>query len=414
MMNNNPSLYMKIIKAENNAAVIRDIVVAGMNPYLCRIIKALINNDQQNFGKKVFMCDFEKYKKAPDKSYLSTAIFTFSKLVSFLNTPIKCISKFSKEKLKDLKYNDLKAELVNAKIEFKEFDLDELDTAGIIKVINDRIDFDHDTMKLLWKTLGNLSELRNEYEGHLTQKLKIECSSETVITKVNLLVADLVEGANSLETKIAVISNQTQQEILKKCRQQLLEAKKFLESVKETIENISSCSIIKDSAIKYTATNLLGYIVFAVYPDINSNKFRRFCNEELMYNQTLKGDCIYTDIGTVSQLEAYALSKNEGKRNEAKQILKELFAPMLRKGTLKVLKFDDVEENDDYIDISGPSDEERFINTIQQINGNICVITDDPFVANSVWKLNANKDIKNFSAVAVKVYNKQQIVPFYD
>ena len=58
MMNNNPSLYMKIIKAENNAAVIRDIVVAGMNPYLCRIIKALINNDQQNFGKKVFMCDF--------------------------------------------------------------------------------------------------------------------------------------------------------------------------------------------------------------------------------------------------------------------------------------------------------------------------------------------------------------------
>ena len=87
---------------------------------------------------------------------------------------------------------------------------------------------------------------------------------------------------------------------------------------------------------------------------------------------------------------------------------------MLRKGTLKVLKFDDVEENDDYVDISGPSDEERFINTIQQINGNICVITDDPFVANSVWKLNANKDIKNFSAVAVKVYNKQQIVPFYD
>ena len=415
MKTNDSSLFIKIIKSENNALVLRDIVVAGMNPYLCRIIKALVGDNFASWGaNKVFLEDFKKYRNSPDKSYISTAIFTFHKLVSFFKTPPAAISKFSAKKLMELEYNDLKKELDGKTPEFCEIDLDNLDTAGLLKVINDRVDCDHDTKKLLWNSLENIKELRNEYEGHLTQALKITCTEETVIEKCRLLQNALLSDAQSFKAKLEEAKNTENKSVLNKCYQQLMQAYSFLEEVVKIVEGFSKCNISNDPSKKYTAKDLLGYTVFAVYPDVSSDKFRRFCNNELRFNQAISSGCIYTDTGTISYLEAYALSKNEAKRTEAKQILKDLFSTMHGFNSLKVLKIEEDTENDDYINLSGPFDEERFVNALQQINETICVITDNEYVAKNVWALNSNKDMKNFSAVAVKVYNKQQIVPFYD
>ena len=409
----NTSLYMQIIKAESNAAVIRDVVVAGMDPFLCRMIKAFVGNDLLAWStKKIFLVDLELYKNNPTKHHLPTAIFTFDKLVSYLSPPLKRLQNMSEEKLKGLTYNDIKQELLNKQLVFNELDFKDLDTAAIIKILNGRLEFDHDSEKLLWDPLDTLSELRNKFEGHLTENLKLECTAETVKNKISLLVEKFESVATAFQNK-AASSNSLAATALSTCYQQLLEAATYLSDIKAAIDDISGCEILKDSR-KYTSTNLLRYTIFAVYPNLKSDKFRRFCNDEFRTQHALKGKKFYTDTGTISLLESYSLSKNEEIKGEAKRLLKELFEPLLRVNVLKVIKLDENDENDDYIDLNTPKDEERFINLIQQINGNICVITDNAYIAKKVWELNANKDMKSFSAVAVKVYNKSSVIPFYE
>ena len=401
------SLYMKIIKAENNAAVIRDVIVAGMDPYLCRIIKALVGNDFSKWAyEKMFLEDFEEYKKHPDSSYLPTNVFTFYKLISNLKNPPKSLKKLPDKELKYLTYNHVKRELWDTQIEFVEPNLNKIDTAGYIKLIRGRIKYDFDKQKILWKPLDNILELRNEFEGHLTEEVKLECSVNTVKNKANSLIADLTSAVDTLEN---VTDN-----VMQTCRQALMEAEKHLRQVLKTVEDISGCEVIKDNSQKYTATNLLKYTIFMAYPNMKSDKFRRFCNDELKTAHTLKGKTLYTDIGTINYLEAYASSKNEDIKNEAKRLIKELFGPMHKAGILKVIKPDGSTESDDYFSMAEITPKEQLLDMLQQIDGNICVITDDLEIAKKVWALNANKDMKSFSAVAVKVYNTSSVVPFYE
>lgn len=403
----NNSLYMQIIKAENNAAVIRDVIVAGMNPFLCRIIKALVFKDFSKWAyERIFIEDFEEYKKHPDSSYLSTNIFTFYKLISNLKNPPKSIERLSDKDLKYLTYNNVKKELLATKIEFIEPSLNKIDTAGYIKLIRGRINYDFDKQKILWKPLDNILELRNEFEGHLTEEAKLECSVNVVKAKANSLIADLHSAADTLES--------LNDNVMQNCRQALKDAEKYLRQVLKTVEDIEGCEILKDSSQRYKATNLFKYTIFMVYPNMKSDKFRRFCNDELRIQHTLKGKTLYTDIGTVSYLEAYATSKNEDIKDEAKRLIKELFKPLNSLGILKVIKPDDTNESDDYISMSEITPKEQFMDMLEQIDGNICVITDDLEIAKKVWSLNANKDMKSFSAVAVKVYNTSSVVPFYE
>ena len=87
---------------------------------------------------------------------------------------------------------------------------------------------------------------------------------------------------------------------------------------------------------------------------------------------------------------------------------------MHKAGILKVIKPDGSTESDDYFSMAEVTPKEQLLDMLQQIDGNICVITDDLEIAKKVWALNANKDMKSFSAVAVKVYNTSSVVPFYE
>lgn len=398
---------MRIIKKEDNTAVMREVVINKMNLYMRRVVKKMIGFDRKKWElEKLFLMDIEKYAQDFSKKHSNDAVLTLRKLKSYTsNWPRKKENKLSKiEKREELK--------------FKNFDLKHLDTAGIVKVLRHRRPDGFDVFyTCVEETLNKIYEFRNKYEGHLDEVVKEQCTTKILIKEIGDLLETIKSSVENLENALKGTKEDTNEYLLMKYSfQVMIEAQNYLSEVKETIEDISNSSIIKDSSMKYTAENLLSYKIFIVYPDVKSDKFRRFCNDSLRMYHALKGAQIYTDIGTISALEAYSLSRDSERKNEAKQIQKTLLEPMLRGQTLQVIDFREEKESKDecdFIDTNCALDEELFLEKIQQISGKICVITDDIDIADGVWKLKANKGIEGFSAVAVKVVDKETVVPYY-
>ena len=86
---------------------------------------------------------------------------------------------------------------------------------------------------------------------------------------------------------------------------------------------------------------------------------------------------------------------------------------MQRESFLRVLKLEEEEQEEFFIDIETKPSEEIFFENLQKIDDNICIITDNISLARKVWELNANSSIPQKSAVAMRVINKETVVPFY-
>ncbi len=400
------SLYMRIIKKENNPAVMRDVVIDGINPYMRRMIENFAKKNRKAWEREaIFLPDIREYAPNFDGVYSKDAVFKLEKLKTFIqNLP------------KDPK--SLADETQLEKLEFKDLDLDKLDTAAIIKILRHRRPQESEKFYQCLRFVCNkLSILRNQYEGHLDESVKTQCSTEVLIEEVEELQKEFASSVKKFDELIRFGKlSQEDCQTAKDCKQVVSRAERFIAQVKMTLEDISGCKLVKDSAIKYTAENLLAYHVFVVYPNARSDKFRRFCNDSLRVYHALKGSYIYTDTGTVSRLEALSICKDPERRFEAKQIQKTLFEPMLRGKTLRVLRPEEESKDrpdEDFINIDRPCDEDLFLQKLEEVNGNVCIITDDLNIADKVWQLNANADIKTFSAVAVRAVDKINVVPYY-
>ncbi len=400
------SLYNRIIRAENNSAVIQNILLVDICPFLTRLVKALIYNDNLKCISekeqlrlweinKIYLEDIANLRKNPP---------TRSENVLFDEK----IEKFASGR----PINQLKQQGIAEKTKWLPFDYDDIDVAAFVKIFNYRIDdpitINTNFEKFLSVRTGLLF-YRNKYGGHPTANVRKNCSAADVIKAIDAIkkpVDDLIKDMNKMMVCSTPKKNQEALEIFD-------EMSKFLKNIATTIKRICNCTIKKNNEKLYDAKTLYPYYVFLAYPNAKSDKYRRFCNDVLRTDHARGDKPIFVDEGTISYLKNLSMSKEQEIGAEAKKTCKELFEPMQREGTLKVLRLSEKEQPVGYIDLNSTNKVETLLENLRKVEGNICVITDDIELADEIWKFNSNEEIKNCSAVAMRVYNKEKVVPFY-
>lgn len=402
------SLYNRIIKSENNSAVIQNILLVDVCPYLVDLIKVLALDeklakfyDQQELlhiweRKKIYLADIKTLDGKTD--YNGKNILTNKKLEKYAGG--KSITEL------------IKGNVAEDETDWLPFDYGDIDIAGIRKILLYRIEDNitgNEYFKDFFDGETGLGHYRNTYGGHITENLRKSCSLDDVkeaISSIKKPLSKLLEKINSDQICSTPQKNQEAKKILK-------ELSNFLKKMQDTIDSICKCEINKDNECLYDAKDLYPYHIFLAYPSAQNDKFRRFCNDVLRTDHAKSGKPIFTDQGTIEYLSALSMSKNEEKNHEAKKISKELLEPMQREGVLKVLRLSDDSHEIGYIDLESANKMDILIKNLQKVEGNICVITDDIDLADKIWEFNANDEIKNCSAVAMKIYNKEKAIPFY-
>lgn len=415
---NDVSLYIKVLKRENGAAVIRELVVDAIMPYFREIITALIYKDRKKWEREeiyqkdwdLYLPNIKKSLKSPQNVYDTKAIFRLDELLDRTKTA-------NKKKVTSSSADFFLNEKNRSEFTFSNVDLKDFDTAALMKIFATHMPNDAFVKSIsdaeTVKTLRNkVQALRKQYEGHLTENKKKKCDSDVVVREISGLVSQINPSIAQMRVLAQEqANNQAYCEIIKKCEKSFKDMFIYLEDLKKVIRELSQGKIEKDATKKYQAKDISSYCVFAVYPQARTDKFRRFINDSLRIFATVSEKCIYTDTGTVLILETLSASSDAQVRDEAKRIQKELFEPMLRLGALSVLELSDNDESF-IIDVDSPSEQDMFLEKLQTVKSNVCVITEDEYLAKEVWKINKNTDIAN-GAVAVRPIDKQTVVPFF-
>lgn len=402
------SLYNRIIKSENNSAVIQNILLVDVCPYLVELIKILALDEklakfydrQEQLKiwekKKIYLTDIENLHGKTE--YNGKNILTNEKLEKYAGG--KSIAEL------------IKPNIAEDKTDWLPFDYGDIDIAGIRKILRHRIEDNINGNKHFEDFFDGekgLGHYRNEYGGHITENTRKNCSLDDVkeaIASIKKPLGALLNDMNNMQICSTPQKNQEAKGIFK-------ELSNFLKKMQDTIDSICKCEINKDNECLYDAKDLYPYHIFLAYPSARNDKFRRFCNDVLRTDHAKSDKPIFTDQGTIEYLSALSMSKNEERSREAKKIYKELLEPMQREGILKVLRLSDNPQKVGHIDLESTNKMNVFIEKLQKVEGNICVITDDIDLADKIWEFNANDEIKNCSAVAMKIHNKEKAIPFY-
>ncbi len=378
-------LFDQIIKKNNNAEVIRDIILPCVEEAFKKIIMEFAGADFKAWAvENIFLKDCEKHfvEKKPDN-----AVFTLERLQSFADRDV------ASSPIVDIAWSDIS--------------LDSIDFAGIKKILRHRILFkifcgyDPDG-QLYLNYLDDLGEKRNEFIGHLTKEKIKECTDTYVKNQIIKYITDQTEK---------IIKERQIKQCYKNILSSLIEQLNLISSV---FDRITRCEVSFNGET-FCAKDLYPYRIFLVYPDAKSDKFRRFCGGELRdmiakssSKQLMDGityePVLYTDEGTVEQLEALCKSSNAKIQFEAKQLLKTLYEPLKSSGSLKVMRIHEGKRR--IIDLADPVD--KLIDKLSCVKNPICVITDNKKLAQKIYELNRNRN----TAVAVKALNKDTVVPF--
>ena len=411
------SLFNRIIKKEHNAAVIKDIILDGIIPYLKRLILAITENVDDWQEERIYNLDVCEYIYNQN-----TAVIRQQEL----STQCQVSEDYLVENYKKITWPDL--------------DLDNLDLAALVKILRFRlhitdhytsflrgddivieprrrskgdnnnppskygedVKFYHKNFFAMNSFLKTVTDNRNSYEGHLSKAKIQECTNDKIFELISLL-----KGKIDFARKKCIMNND------KKCKEILEEIKDYLSNIEDVFRRITSCSIQMDSSKKYHAEDLQAYTVFIVYPHAMSDKYRRFCNDRLRTVSSLGDKRLYTDTGTISLLESLSLSSDSEQAFEAKQLIKTIYEPLHREGFLQVLKLDEEDKPKFFIDIESKKDEDLFFEKLQMIDDNVCVITDNIQLAKKIWSLNKNQNVIQKPMVALKVINKETVSPFF-
>ncbi len=401
------SLYNRIIKSENNSAVIQNILLVDVCPHLVKLIKIFAYDENKKWldpqeqlnlweKNKIYLEDIKNLNGKTD--YNGNNVLTNEKLEKFAGG--KSITEL------------IKPNIAKDKTDWLPFDYGDIDVAGICKILRKRINDDIRQNKPFQEFLGSekgLGFYRNEYGGHLTENLRKSCSLDDVKNAITNIKKPLDTLINQMRTAQLCNTPNRNQDALKV----LGDISSFLKNMRLTINSICECKINKDNEKLYDAKNLYPYYIFLAYPSAENDKFRRFCNDVLRTDHAKSDKPIFTDQGTIDYLSALSISKSDERSHEAKKIYKELLEPMQREGILKVLRLTDEQHAVGYIDLEPINKTDIFIKKLQTVEGNICVITDNIDLADKIWEFNSNDEIKNCSAVAMRIYNKEKAVPFY-